>query len=362
MNRLFFIVFLLASMSLDLHAASKANNNEYKIGVYYFPGWKDNQVISPYPEPWNKIKPYPEREPLSGWYREGDVTVTEQQLKWMADYGIDYVVYDWYWGDWKKTPMSDHALEAYFRASNKKLVNFSILWANHDKSPKTLVEFKSMVNYWINNYFNRPEFQKIDGKPIVFIFSAATLEVNARKFGSSTKELLELANQAAISKGFPGIYFVGGAGAYDKVFTGDHPVSGYSAYSAYNYHTGRKTLTSQPFVVSHSYDELNNGYQYHWEWFFKNKNVPYILPMTSGWDKRPWGGSLDSFHDDSLSTPQSFERHLLAAKSYMDKYPEKSLKTGVICCWNEYGEGSYIEPTKKHGFSYLEKVKKVFGR
>ena len=33
----------------------------------------------------------------------------------------------------------------------------------------------------------------------------------------------------------------------------------------------------------------------------------------------------------------------------------------VICCWNEFGEGSYIEPTKKDGFSYLEKVKKVFG-
>jgi hypothetical protein len=34
---------------------------------------------------------------------------------------------------------------------------------------------------------------------------------------------------------------------------------------------------------------------------------------------------------------------------------------GVICCWNEFGEGSYIEPTQKNGFSYLEKIKKVFG-
>ncbi|WP_394989065.1 hypothetical protein [Cellvibrio sp.] len=36
-------------------------------------------------------------------------------------------------------------------------------------------------------------------------------------------------------------------------------------------------------------------------------------------------------------------------------------KIGAICCWNEFGEGFYIEPTKKDRFSYLDKVKKLFG-
>lgn len=341
--------------------AASTTTNEYKIGVFYFPGWKNNQIGAAYPVPWDKIKPYPEREPLSGWYTDGEDANTEQQLRWMADYGIDFVVYDWYWGDWQKKPFLEHALASYLRASNNKLVNFSILWANHNKSPKSLDEFTSMVTYWVNYYFSRPQYQKINGKPVIFVFSAAMLETKANKFGKSTKELLDLANQIAIYKGFSGIYFIGGAGANDKIFTGDHPVSGYSAYSAYDYHTGRKSLASQPFSYSHSYDELDKGYQYNWEWFFKKTNLPYILPMTSGWDKRPWGGSIDSLHDNSVSTQQSFESHLLAAKSYMNKYPEMSLKTGVICCWNEFGEGTYIEPTKAQGFSYLEKVKKVFG-
>jgi hypothetical protein len=33
----------------------------------------------------------------------------------------------------------------------------------------------------------------------------------------------------------------------------------------------------------------------------------------------------------------------------------------MIEAWNEFGEGSYIEPTKKWGFSYLETIKNVFG-
>jgi len=88
--------------------------------------------------------------------------------------------------------------------------------------------------------------------------------------------------------------------------------------------------------------------------------VPYIIPMTSGWDKGPWGGSTDKEHDKSISTPDTFEKHLRAAKARMDSYPSQSMKTGIICCWNEFGEGSYIEPTKKYGTQYLERVKKVF--
>jgi hypothetical protein len=33
----------------------------------------------------------------------------------------------------------------------------------------------------------------------------------------------------------------------------------------------------------------------------------------------------------------------------------------MVCCWNEYGEGSYIEPTKMYDLEYLKRIKKVFG-
>ncbi|MFX9077399.1 glycoside hydrolase family 99-like domain-containing protein, partial [Acinetobacter baumannii] len=75
--------------------------------------------------------------------------------------------------------------------------------------------------------------------------------------------------------------------------------------------------------------------------------------MTSGWDKRPWGGSSDSDHDNSMGTADQFEQHLIAAKKRMDQFPAQTLKTGIICCWNEFGEGSFIEPTQQNGFDFL---------
>lgn len=66
-------------------------------------------------------------------------------------------------------------------------------------------------------------------------------------------------------------------------------------------------------------------------------------------------------HDDSQGTADEFELHLRAAKARLDRYPTKTQRTGVICCWNEFGEGSYIEPTKADGFTFLERIRKVFG-
>ncbi len=44
----------------------------------------------------------------------------------------------------------------------------------------------------------------------------------------------------------------------------------------------------------------------------------------------------------------------------MDAHPDLTHRTGVICCWNEFGEGSIIEPTRQGGFARLEQIRAVF--
>lgn len=333
-------------------ASSKTTKPLYQIGVYYYPGWKDNQVGGAYALPWNQIASYPERKPLVGYYPEGDVSVAEQTIQQMHDYAINFVAYDWYWDGQK--PQLDHAIKAHFAANNKNLVKVSLLWANHNSIPRTQTEFTSMVNYWVTNYFNQPEYLRIDNKPVVFIFSATMLEAQANSFGSTTLALINQANQIAKSAGYAGIYFVGGVGADATAYT-FAPQSGYNALSAYNYHY------YQPGAYSHSYAELDQGYRNQWSWILSGSPLPYIIPMTAGWNKKPWGGSKDSLHDNSVSTPQIFAQHLQAAKTLMNVYPSKTMKTGIICCWNEFGEGSYIQPTVKYGTQYLDQVKATFG-
>lgn len=333
---------------------------DYKIGVYYYSGWKDNQLGGAYPLPWEKIKPYPEREPSLGWYTEGDESVMSQQLEWMGQNGIDYIVFNWFWGRDNK-PMLTHALNAFLHTPNKHGVQLSIMWANHTTYIFSKQQLEAMFRFWAQRYMFRPDYLKVEGKPVVFIFSADVLNKNAAAIGMMPSELFAMADEIFKAAGLPGIRFVGGAGGAQGPSFDYSAASGYLGFSAYNMHGPAVKRFAQGRQMSHSYAELDEGYRDHWNWFLSKAEGIFVVPMTVGWDKRPWGGSKDPEHDKSVSTPAQFEAHLREAKRLMDAFPEKTNRMGVICCWNEFGEGSYIEPTKKDGFRYLEKVKKVFG-
>ncbi|MDE2400453.1 MAG: glycoside hydrolase family 99-like domain-containing protein [Burkholderiales bacterium] len=343
-------------LSLPVESAgSQPALSAHKIGVFYYPGWRDDTPLSPSRQPWEVIKPYPEREPLAGWYRDGDPQVMQQQINWMHQAGLNFVVFDWYWKNDNRVYL-DHALEAYLAAPNRNSLEFSILWANHFDTPDSLETFDRMVDVWIQRYLSHPGFLRVNGKPVVFVFSSHELDKDAAKFGSSGASLLMRAEERARREGLKGIYFVAGTpsdepGAARWAGAG----SGYSAISAYNLHTLPGAAHS-----SHSYEELDQAYRSNWKRYQSFGSLPVIVPMSSGWDNRPWGGSKwDPAHDQSVSTPDAFEAHLRAGLDAMT-LSAGGASLGVICCWNEFGEGSFIEPTKLHGTAYIDRVRKVF--
>jgi hypothetical protein len=346
--------------SILVVSTSVAHSEDLQVGTYYFPGWKSGQVGNAHAQPWESIKPYADREPLLGWYEEDNAAVMWQQLRWMHDFGLDFVVFDWLWGADGK-PHLNHGLNAYLNLNDRSGVNFSILWANHTDYVFSREQLETIFSYWVQRYFFRQDYLKVDGKPVVFLFSAEVLNKNAEKIGLTSAALIDVAQKIARNAGLPGISFIGGVGGNNGKGFDYSSKSGYAGFSAYNFH-GPATYFYEPGrQMSHSYKELDKGYQNHWDWMIKNASGLYILPMTSGWDKRPWGGSKDPFHDNSLSSPTEFETHLRMGKEYMAINRIQKGGLGVICCWNEFGEGSFIEPTKKNQFQYLNKVMSVFG-
>lgn len=329
-----------------------------RVGVYYYPGWRNDTPFAPSNRPWERIQRFKEREPLLGWYNEGSDDVIRQQVDWMADHGLSFLVFDWYW-DVDNRVYLDHALSAYLRAPNRARIPFTIMWANHGKAPRNRENWERMVDFWIRFYAPRPEMLRIDGKPVVMFFLSRELDNNARTFGSSAAELLALAQTKARAAGLPGFYFVAGVSGEEVDIIKAADRIGYSAVSTYNLHR-----PPQIAKESHSYKELDDAYRAHWKAYERTSPVPIVFPMSSGWDKRPWGGSEDARHDQSLGLPSEFEMHLEAAKTAISGgklRPGQTSRWGVICCWNEFGEGSYIEPTRALGKSLIDKVQGVFG-
>lgn len=341
------ILLALVSYPISLYA-------DISVGVYYFPGWLKSAPLKPN-DPWLKIKKYPEKKPLNGWYKDGDPHTTEQQTTWMHKAGIDFIIYDWYWLENHGVTLNQ-TIDSFIASKSKKGIEFSILWANHFNSPRSMRTFDMVVEYWIANYFSSSDYKTIDGKPVVFIFSPQELDRQARIFGSSSRELIDRAREKAVSSGLNGIYFVGVSQALSNNLF-NITKDGYDALTAYNYHYGVSGEHNKSTKPSTSYQELTDGYEQSWQWIIDNTKIPYFVPVTSGWDKRPWGGSKDLSHDNSTSTPEQFGHHVSAAKKFIEMHHKKTLGHMVICCWNEYGEGSYIEPTKKFGTDYIRALK-----
>lgn len=347
---------IIAALFLLLGLAMPSSVFATDIGVFYFPGWQSQSSY------WKDLRGLPDsrspnvswldREPMLGCYAEENVKVAEQHIAWASQYGITLFAYDWYW-DGKATSLN-HAIDNYLGASNNSKLKFSILWANHSDVPKNLTEFDDMVAYWLKQYLTHPQFYKIDGKPVVFVFSNGQLETDAKKFGWSAHSLLMRANDIARSGGLPGIFFVATTNARpSNIIEEDLGRQGFSAYSGWNY------VVSKDSSKVADYQSMVDTYLDFYESAKSAKGtLPYIVPASPGWDSRPWHGTNAIVRTDS--TPEKFQQMLLGAKHLLGSKQSGILDILMIEAWNEFGEGAYIEPPKKWGYEYLQVINSTF--
>lgn len=321
----------------------KPVRGKYDVGVYYFPGWKSWSQ-------WFPISRFPERKPILGWYREGDPEVADWHIKWAVEHGITFFAYDWYWCQGAR--MLEHALhDGYLKSRYRHLLKFCLLWANHNP-PKTssLEDCIAVTRYWIENYFRLPEYFTIEGKPVVIIFSTHRLTEDLGSDG--VRKAFEAMRQECLNHGLKGLYLmacVSSAGHARQAAQ-----EGYDAVTAYNW-PGLGMKAGERWSP---FDVLIDAYRRNWEHIAEQSPIPLMLPVCGGWDSRPWHG------DNALvrfgRNPENFRRHLQDAKAFLSSHRPAVLPIIIIEAWNEWGEGSYIEPHVEFGFGYLDAIREVF--
>ena len=116
------------------------------------------------------------------------------------------------------------------------------------------------------------------------------------------------------------------------------------------------------------YDEVRDGYFRYWNEAERKFSLPYFPNVTMGWDSSPRACQDDEFGNFGYpfmntiagNTPARFEEALRRTRQRLLANPNGP-RILNINCWNEWTEGSYLEPDKVHGTAYLEAVRKVFG-
>ena len=320
------------------------DTNPYQIGIYYFPGWSPDQW-----DRWTKQKGFPERDPVLGFYREGDPEVADWHIKWAVENGISFFMYDWYWRD-GHIVLEKGLEEGYLKAKYRDYMKFCVMWANHAPfANHTIEQLLTVTDYWIKNYFKLDCYYKIDGKPVVSFFAVDNL-TNDLGGSENVKKAFDAMQNRVQEAGLPGIYFIA-CGDNSPNSQKRFKEEGYDSISAYNYPSaGAKSLWS-------SYKSLMQGQVDIWNNSLRDKILEYIPLLTVGWDSRPWHGNnaLVRFGRSS----KNFKDGLMAMKKWMDA---NNRSMGLLEAWNEWGEGSYIEPNAEFGFGDLEAIRSVFAK
>ena len=367
-----------------------------KTAVYYFPnyhadsrnesfhgkGWTEWELMkNARPRFVNHDQP---KIPLWGYENEADPAVMAKKVDAAADHGIDAFVFDWYWYD---GPYLQRALdEGYLGAANRSRLQFALMWANHDwydrhpigftKSAtadklytwSTTKESISFVwDYVIERYLTRPEYWRVDGKPYFSIYAVNRFIAQMGGLDDAA-EALALFQEKAKAAGLSGVHLnaVWYHNLDNKPFCVCpqkqwHGKIGFDSYTSYNsIGTTMVWETDFPFV---EYAKAADEYVTLAQKAQKNLPAPYYPVLTAGWDTTPRTIQSEVYRSGPYPylpimqpEPEAF-RLLLKNLKGMLRLRSESEQILFINAWNEWTEGSYLEPDTKNHYTYLEILK-----
>jgi hypothetical protein len=168
----------------------------YDIAAYIWPSYTGDERRARIFWPqgigeWETVQKRMHPKPLWGMQNEADPSVMEHQIEQAIKHGVNTFIYDWYWYD--DQPFLEMCLnKGFLGAPNNSKMKFYIMWANHTATslwhlPSSHEDnpiwdgavsfeiFQKIAKRWIETYFSRENYYKIDGKPVLSIYDLNNL-------------------------------------------------------------------------------------------------------------------------------------------------------------------------------------------
>jgi glycosyl transferase family WbsX len=322
-------------------------------------------------------------EPALGHtYISSDPRVLRQQIDWAADYGVDAFSLEWTTprGIGTSGSLEDNIDDAFLRAGNLSRIRWCIFYdtilritqdpaVNADLSngvdfddPKVYNAFVSDFDHFSTKYFAQPQYLKIDGRPVIYIYAAWNFHGN---FAGAVED----ARAKALAQGYD-VYIVGDVLAADR-FNRDL-VSQFDANTTFTFliqglPIGPDMGTAAP-AIDTFFQSWRNKIQE-----LKVAGRDDLVNFQPGWapqfDNRLFE-EANSIYVPALSKEQVT---VMAQVARDNAIPAGSLDQKFIWIntWNNWAEATTIEPTANLGpkypagnyqFDMLEIVRDVFGQ
>jgi hypothetical protein len=321
-------IFILAGVlfvfpSLTLAAADK----DYFVGTYYYPWYGNNNFHGPNPTGSTTLVYHlnPRQTPELGWYNQWNPAVISQHYKWARYAGINFFVTS-YWG---AGSAEDYVIrDAMFDNPDRGDIKLAVFL----EPVITPSNITNQTNYLCDNYFKRPGYFQIDGKPVIFIYiTRAMSDTNLTTYITNLRT-------AATNKGIGPVYIVG-----DEVWSGSSAFknSRVSLMDAITNYDVYGNLGAGHFATDST---LNTWQSNCSSWRTKAHSISreFIPGVSPGFNDRgvrsghtPTSRKL---YDETYAFGTLFSGMLDRAKLLADR------DMIMVTSWNEWHEDTQIEP------------------
>ncbi|MDF1741770.1 MAG: glycoside hydrolase family 99-like domain-containing protein [Verrucomicrobiales bacterium] len=318
-----------------------AKGEDLSLGAYYYPWYHSDGRH--WEDGYNGLSQG--LKPALGEYSSRSAKTLVNHIEWSKQLGIDHWICSWWGrGSWEDETLRHHvgpALESSAPAAPKLCLFYEspgTLSFDPDKGinfdlPQNTRQLVEDFDYLARHYFNQPNYLKINGRPVLYLYLSRT-------FTGDYENAIALARTAAQAQGF-NPFLIG-----DEVFWGapdTHRISCFDAITAYNMHGPAHFAELSDWNI---FLEETEAVYANYREIAKSLKVGFIPGVLPGFDARDASG--DYYVIPRSLSPQSAPGSTL--KAFLDlarRQTDPDLKTIVITSFNEWHEGTQIEPRKE---------------
>ena len=301
-----------------------------------------------------------------GYYDLRLPEVREAQAELAKEAGIEGFCYWHYWFDHKRQLMGRVFDEVL--TSGTPALPFCLGWANHswyaktwdkDVKDKLLCEQKYLgkTDYdahfeYVLKAFKDARYITVDGCPLFYIFDPLKLPI----------DFIPYWNKLAKQNGLKKIFFVGRLinerDMQQLLENGFDAVVPERMGEIYSHLPLWKRIIYRGLKLFSKKPKFCFEYEAAAKFFIKEsdkneKVIPQIIPQ---WDHSPRSGTRGTILHNS--TPSKFFKH---AKCALEIVENKKNNLIFLKSWNEWAEGTYMEPDLRYGKGYIEALAKALG-
>ena len=319
---------LLAALA---HSASAQNPNDERVLVaHYMPWYASKPVSGAWGWHWTMNHFAPDENaahggeqaaskfhPLLGFYDSSDPDVLECHVLWMKMAGVDGVIFDWYgpddFLDYGQLHRNCAAMLPYLRRANLK---FAVCYEDQTvkrlveggrlRPDETLAHGRKVMRWLDDNWFREPNYLRVDGQPLLLVFG-------------------------------PQFY---GDDDWPQLFQGLRAPPQFL------------TLHERKSVASGAFDwplpQIENGLPAVKRFYQRSASWPVSVPIAfPRFDDIYAEAGLTSYGTIADNDGETYRATLARAL-------RSDAKVVQIATWNDWGEGTQIEPSREFGLRDLE--------